>query len=212
MSHDDFAVEPVPGLPETLPRGEAILWQGRPETWALARQSLNIQWVAVYFAIVALWRVAVSAATLPLGEALPLAIPFLAIGAVSCGILLLIAHVQARNTMYTITTARVAMRIGAALTLTVNLPFSRIASADLSLGRGGVGTIAMTTAGDVRLSYMILWPHLRPWQFRHTKPALRAIPDASRVARILADAAETRISQPEISRIPQGTAGAVAAE
>lgn len=205
MSHDDFAVEPVPGLPETPPKGEVILWQGRPETWALARQSLNIHWVAGYFALLAVWRVGVSSASMPMLNALPLAIPFLAIGVVCCAILLLISWVQARNTLYTITTARVAMRIGAALTLTVNLPFTRIAGADLSLGRSGTGTIAISTAGDVRLSYLVLWPHVRPWRMKRTQPALRAIPDAARVARILADAAETRINQPEIARAtPRG--------
>ena len=29
MSHDDFAAEPINGLPELPPRGEVILWQGR---------------------------------------------------------------------------------------------------------------------------------------------------------------------------------------
>ncbi|NCO21196.1 MAG: PH domain-containing protein [Rhodobacterales bacterium] len=202
MSHDDFAVEPVPGLPETPPKGEVILWQGRPETWALAREALNIHWIAGYFAVLAVWRVGVSSAAMPLASALATAIPFLLIGLVCCAILLAMAWIQARNTMYTITTARVAMRIGAALTITVNLPFTRIVSADLSLGRKGNGTIALSTVGDVRLSYMVLWPHLRPWQFKHTQPALRAIPDAERVARILATAAETRVSQPEVSRAP----------
>lgn len=210
MSHDDFAVEPVPGLPETPPKGEVILWQGRPDTWALARQSLNIHWVAGYFVLLAVWRVGVSSASMPLVQALPLALPFLAIGALCCAILLLIAWVQARNTLYTITTARVAMRIGAALTLTLNLPFTRVAGADLALGRNGTGTIAISTAGDVRLSYMVLWPHVRPWRMKHTQPALRAIPDAARVARILADAAETRVSRPEIART--APRGAVAAE
>ncbi len=30
--HDDFAFDPLPGLPEALPAGENILWQGRPDT------------------------------------------------------------------------------------------------------------------------------------------------------------------------------------
>jgi len=29
--HDDFAGEPVRGLPEKLPAGERILWQGMPD-------------------------------------------------------------------------------------------------------------------------------------------------------------------------------------
>ena len=200
MSHDDFAGEPVPGLPETPPKGEVILWQGRPDTWELARQALRIHWIAGYFAVLIVWRVVASASLMPIGPAMATAIPFVVTGLVACGLMLLIAWIQARNTMYTITTARVAMRIGAALTITVNLPFSRIASADLSLGRRGIGTVALTTAGEVRLAYGILWPHLRPGQFRLPQPALRAIPDAARVAKILTNAAENRINQPEIAR------------
>ena len=154
----------------------------------------------MYFAVLIVWRVGVSSASMPFGPALATAIPFVVIGVLCCLILLTMAWVQARNTMYTITTARVAMRIGAALTITVNLPFNRIASADVALGRNGTGTIAMQTQGDVRLAYMVLWPHLRPWQFSKPQPALRAVPDAARVAKILADAAETRLSQPEIAR------------
>jgi hypothetical protein len=30
MPHDDFAFEPVKGLPELPPEGEHLLWQGRP--------------------------------------------------------------------------------------------------------------------------------------------------------------------------------------
>ncbi|WP_102109687.1 photosynthetic complex putative assembly protein PuhB [Oceaniglobus roseus] len=211
MSHDDFAIEPVPGLPETLPKGELILWQGRPSVLGLACQALKVHWVALYFAVLAVWRVGVSSTELGFAAALPLAIPFLAVGLVACAILLLIAFCQARATLYTITTARVAMRIGAALTLTLNLPFNRIAGAALSVRKDGSGTIAIETAGEVRLSHMMLWPHVRPWHLKHTQPALRAIPDAARVARILADAAETRISRPEVSRRVD-TSGAVAAE
>ncbi|MEL7026337.1 MAG: photosynthetic complex putative assembly protein PuhB [Pseudomonadota bacterium] len=206
---DDFAFEPIPGLPEALPKNEIILWQGRPSTLALARESLGLTWIVGYFALLAFWRVGVSAADIGWGPALPQALPFVALGLIAAGIILGVAWVQARSTIYTITTARVAMRIGAALTLTLNLPFSKIASADLSLRRGGTGTIAITTKGDTRLSYMVLWPHIRPWRMRQPEPALRAIPNAEQVAQILADAAETHISQPVIA--PHG-ASPVAAE
>lgn len=211
MSKDqdpDFAFEPIPGLPEQLPAGEHILWQGRPATWALAREALNLSWVAGYFVLLAFWRVAASSVDQSWAGALPLAIPFLLLGAVACGIILLIAWVQARATLYTITNQRVAMRIGAALTLTVNLPFPRIAGADLSMGANGAGTIAMRTLSETRLSFLVLWPHVRPWQIKRTQPALRCIRDPETVAGILADAAETRVAQPVIARRP----AAVAAE
>ncbi|PZX16546.1 PH (Pleckstrin Homology) domain-containing protein [Palleronia aestuarii] len=199
--HDDpdFAVEPVPGLPEQLPRGERMLWQGRPDTWALARHAFKIRWVAGYFAVLAFARVAASAAAMGWGGALPLAVPFLVLGVVTCAILLGLAKVQSRMTLYTITTERVVMRIGAALTLTLNLPFPRIAGAEMALGPRGTGTIALSTMGDTRLSYLVLWPHARPWRFRRTEPALRSVPEAEKVAAILADAVETRMAAPQIA-------------
>ncbi|MBJ3763202.1 PH domain-containing protein [Maribius pontilimi] len=203
----DFAFEPIPGLPEALPPGERVLWQGRPQTLALARASMGLSWIAGYFVFLAGLRVAASSATMGWLGALPLAIPFLVLGVICCAIVLLIARVQARATLYTITTDRVAMRIGAALTLTLNLPFKRIASADMTDAPGGTGTIVFKTLGDTRLGYMVLWPHVRPWHMRHVQPAMRCIPDAASVADILGQAAETRISQPEIARrAPQAMA------
>jgi len=206
---DDIQVEAVNGLPEKPPAGERILWQGRPATWALARDSLAMHWVAGYFALLAVWRVGVSSIELGVAGALPLAIPFVVLGLLACALILLVSWMQARATVYTITTARVAMRVGAALTITLNLPFKRIATADLDLRRDGTGTIAITTLGETRLSYLVLWPHVRPWRMKQPQPALRSVPNAERVAGILAEAAQTRITQPEIA--PR-TAGAMAAE
>ena len=208
--HDDFAVEPLPGLPAQPPKGEVILWQGRPQTFALAREALKINWIAGYFVALALWRGWMMGDGVP-ATILAVMLPYLAIGAVTCAILLMIATVQARSTVYTITTARVAMRIGVALTVTLNLPFRQIGAANLALKSNGTGTIALQTLGDTRISYLVCWPHVRPWHFNRTQPALRAIPDAAAVAKILAEAAETRMSQPIITQT-RTPAHAVAAE
>ena len=200
MEHDDFAVEPVEGLPERPPAGESILWQGRPATLALAREALNLNWILGYFALLVVWRVGVSSVDYPMTQALAHAIPFVAIGAVTAGLILLIAWAQAKATVYTVTSARVAMRVGAALTVTLNLPYTRIEAADLDLRRGGTGTIAFRTAGETKLSYLVLWPHVRPWHAKRTQPALRCIPEAERVARMIAQAVETRMQQPQVAR------------
>lgn len=199
---DDIQVEAVRGLPEKPPAGEIILWQGRPQTWALAREALSLYWILGYFALLAVWRVGVSSVELGFVGALPQAVPFVILGAATGAILLLVAWAQARAAVYTITTHRVAMRVGAALTVTLNLPFTRIAAANLDLRRSGTGTIALTTTGEAKLSYLVLWPHVRPWRMKTPEPALRCIPDAERVAQILAEAAETRVSQPELSVRP----------
>jgi hypothetical protein len=132
-------------------------------------------------------------------------------GAGVCALLTLIAWVLARATVYTITDARVAMRIGAALTVTLNLPFTRIARIDLVERRNGNGTLALAPEGRMPLGFLVLWPHARPWHFGEPQPALRCIPDAAAVGRLLAEAAEARLSVPQVaSRHP--AAAAVAAE
>jgi hypothetical protein len=211
--HDDFAFEPIPGLPERPPVGEEVLWQGRPATWPLAREAFGLTWIAAYFAVLVIWRGSVGASVSGLTGALAYGLPYVGLGLLACLVVLALAWAQARTTVYTITSARVVMRIGAALSVTFNLPFTQIGSASLDLKPSGTGTIALQTPGDVRLAYLTLWPHVRPWHMKQTEPALRCIPDASAVARILAEAAETRLSQPVVSRTdaPRG-ASVVAAE
>lgn len=200
MAHDDPSGEPVRGLPERLPAGETILWQGRPDAWRLAVEALSLRWVAAYFVLMAGWQAVAAAGTLPVGEAVRSASPFLVLGAAVSGLLYAVALVQARMTVYTITSRRVAMRIGAALTITLNLPHRWIAAAALDLRRGGSGTVALRLAGTTRLSYLNTWPHVRPWAMRRTEPALRCIPDAARVAALLAEAAEARLAEPQLAR------------
>jgi hypothetical protein len=207
MSHDDFAIEPVRGLPERPPEGEHILWQGKPDAWALTRSALAFWWVMGYFVFLALWRMVAAIDIMPVGQAIGISIPFLILGAIVGALLFFTAWVQARATVYTITNKRVAMRVGAALTVTLNLPYTQIGSADLELRGDGTGTIALTTIGDVQFAYLVLWPHVRPWRLP-ARPALRCIPDAERVARILAEAAEARVTMPQIGRV----ASPVAAE
>ncbi|WP_371227417.1 photosynthetic complex putative assembly protein PuhB [Roseovarius sp. 2305UL8-3] len=211
MSHDDFAVEPIEGLPELPPEGEHILWQGRPNWWALTRESLNLYWVAGYFVLLTLWRFLSLVDQAGVVSAFAASSPFLVMGAIVCALLLVVGYAQARTAVYTITNRRVAMRIGAALTVTLNLPFTQIANASLKLSRDGTGIIALDLMGSTRLSYLVCWPHVRPWVMRRTQPALRCIPEAEKVARLLSEAAEARVSTPVVTRrhIP---ATAVAAE
>lgn len=201
MSHDDFQVEPVAGLPETPPEGERILWQGAPSAFALARDAFSLYWVAGYFVVLCLWRTVVLSTEFGWVQAFRAGSPFLVMGAVACAILLFIAIVQARATVYTITNRRVAMRMGAALTVTLNLPYRWIGSADLALKRDGTGTIVLDLMDDTKLSYLVCWPHVRPWKIARPQPALRCIPHAARIAAMLADAAETRLTEQVLDRV-----------
>jgi hypothetical protein len=140
-------------------------------------------------------------------------VPFLLLGIVTCGLLMLVALAQARATVYTVTDARVVMRIGAALTVTLNIPYTQVANAMLDLRKNGTGTIALETMGETHLSYLTCWPHARPWHFRAAQPALRCIPQAEKVAHLLSDAAEARVSVPQVARTaPAPQTSTVAAE
>lgn len=200
MSHDDFKFEPIRGLPESLPEGEHILWQGSPDPGRLAREALCLRWIAAYFAILVFWRVGVSSADYPFGEALMHGLPLAILGIVACSIIYGIAYVQAKSTVYTLTNKRVAMRIGAALTMTLNLPYIWIGNAQLDRKSDGTGTLVMELMGETRLSYLMTWPHVRPWTLSKCQPALRCVPEIDKVAEIFAEAAETRVSQPQVAR------------
>jgi hypothetical protein len=214
MPQDDFAFDHRPGFPAPLPRDERILWQGRPSARALARDAFALNWVMVYFAVVVAWRA--SAGWLEAGAlgAVAYGLPYVGLAGAAALTILGLAWATARTTIYTVTSARVLMRVGVALQVTLNLPFRQIDQAALDLRRDGTGTIAFVTRGDAQLSYLVLWPHLRPWHARKTQPALRCIPDAAAVARLVAEAAEARIAEPVLARVETPAPGpaAVAAE
>ena len=193
MSEDDFAVEPIEGLPELLPKGEVILWQGRPNWLRLTIESLNLWWVIGYFGLLAAWRFLTVIDYMPLGTAFSASIPFLFVAAFVGFLLFGVGYIQAKATLYTITNRRVVMRIGAALTLTLNLPFTKIDNAAVAKKRGGFGNIAFETSGDTKFSFFVLWPHARSWYFGKPQPTLKCIPDIEKVSSILGQAAKSRI-------------------
>ena len=210
MSHDDFKFEPVRGLPEALPEGEHILWQGSPAPLRLARDALGLTWVAGYFAVLTVWRVGVSSTYVSFGEALAHGIPFIVVGMLSCLLIFGLAYMQARSAVYTLTNKRVAMRIGAALTMTLNLPYTQIGNAGLDVKKSGHGSLAFELIGDTRFSYLMTWPHVKPWQMSKTQPSFRSIADVAKVAEIFSDAAEARVFKPKVERA--NIVNAVAAE
>lgn len=199
MGHDDFDQEPIRGLPEMLPDGETMLWQGAPDTWALCRDALKVKWVAGYFVVLFGWRAVLAGAEMSVPAALVSASFYLVLGALACALLCAVGWAQARTAVYTITNRRVILRIGAALTMTLQFPFKWIGAADLVARSDGTGTIALRTTGETRFSYLLLWPHLRPWRMAKTQPALRCIPQAERVARLLADAVQDAGAVPQVS-------------
>lgn len=185
----EYEDEPVRGLPGYLPAGEQIVWQGEPQWRVLSRRVFHTRKVALYFGILML---ASAAQRITAGQSLPeiagsVAWQF-ALGAVSVGILTLLAWLYARSTVYTITNRRIVMRFGVALPMMVNIPWERIESAAFRSFADGNGDIALTPTAKGRVSYWTIWPHARPWRFSPVQPSLRGIDDAARVAELISGA------------------------
>ena len=185
----EHETEPVRGLPERLPAGESILWQGAPRWGALARRVFHVRKIALYFAILLVWLVYGDIADGIAPEAIVQSSLWL-IGGASVVIALLsgVAVLITRTTIYTITTRRVVLRFGMAFPMAFNLPFRRIRSAGLRLYADGSGDIPLTLGEGDKLAYVVLWPHARPCYFSRPEPMLRGLADARQVAEILARA------------------------
>jgi len=192
------AVSQVPrGLPERLPEGERLLWQGAPDWRRLAQHAFHIRGLTLYFgAIVAyclasaiidgkpLQDVAISTAMLAGAAQLPI------------GFLTAYSWLVGRTTVYTVTDQRVVLRFGLALPMTINLPYSKIEAAALKPLANGSGDISLLLNAGDKLAYLVLWPHARPWRLKRPEPMLRAIPDAVRVGQLLSRALAASADMP----------------
>ncbi|MEO1205396.1 MAG: photosynthetic complex putative assembly protein PuhB [Pseudomonadota bacterium] len=189
MSHDDFAFEPIKGLPEELPEGEHILWQGAPDWWSLAKRAFFVRATIVYFAALAIWRIS-DALNAGAGFASGLldAAALLPVAASALIVLCLLAYAYANSTVYTVTNRRLVVRYGVALPMTINLPFNKIGSAAVRVHRDGTGDIPLALGPDDNIAFASLWPNARPWHFTKAQPMLRAIEHPAAVAKVFTDA------------------------
>lgn len=193
-------------LPEPLPAGERVIWQGRPTFRGLALRSFHIREVAIYFGLLLAFRLwsnwshGMPAADAVRSAAL-LIVP--AIGAVA--VLAGLAWLYRRSACYTITSKRVLFQFGVALPMTVNVPLGKIANAALKTYRDGSGDIPLLPSADSdRVSYLLLWPHIRPWRLRLPEPMLTSIPDAAKVAARLAEALTGQPGPSAVSLVASG--------
>jgi Bacterial PH domain len=181
--------EAARGLPEMLPPGEQVLWQGSPDWQQLARRAFHVRKLVVYFAALVVLRLVLMAADgAAVGAMAVSALWLVLLAGTALALLSFTAWLAAKSAIYTVTNKRVVMRIGIVLTLTFNIPLRRIAAAGLHLNHDGTGDLPLQLAGDDSIAYLHLWPHARPWRAARPEPMLRCVPQASQVAQLLAEA------------------------
>ena len=185
----EHETEPERGLPEALPPGERLLWQGAPDWRVLARRGFHLPGFAGYFALLLAWRLATQGAegapwtelAATVGRTALLAAPAL-------GFIAGLAWLVGRTALYTLTDRRLVLRIGVVLSVSFNLPLRRIEAAQLRRHADGSGDIALRLHPDDRIGALHLWPHVRPWRFARAEPMLRALPEVEPVGLLLSRA------------------------
>jgi hypothetical protein len=176
-------------LPSPLPEGERVIWQGKPSFIGLALRSFHIREVVVYFGVLLAWRLWSNwSHGLSLGEATRSALWLVVPAISSIAVLAALAWLFRRAACYTITSKRVLLQFGVALPITMNIPLGKIANAALKTRGDGSGDIPLRLSDSKRVSYLLLWPHIRPWRLRVPEPMLASIPDVADVAARLAEA------------------------
>jgi hypothetical protein len=109
------------------------------------------------------------------------------LGALVLGLLALLAWAFARSTIFTVTDKRLVVRFGVALRLTLNVPFEQIDEVGLHCHRDGSGDITIRLNAATKISWLILWPFVRPWRLRSPEIMLRSLYRAPALASLLGE-------------------------
>lgn len=181
--------EPQHGLPEALPAGERLLWQGSPVRSRIAREVFHLRAVALYFLVILAMRFVfhfhdTGSVAESFGASTWL-VPIFATGLI---LLWTLAHLVANTTVYTITDRRVVLRVGIVLSLTFNIPLSRVQAAQVRRVRDGGGDLVIELVPGDKIAWAHLWPHVRPWRMAWPQPMLRGLASVDEPARVLREA------------------------
>ena len=177
------------GLPEKLPKGESILWQGAPDFKAVALRVFHMRALLIYFGILLAYRLFSGIYDGDAVASLAMSMLWMTLLSAAClGLVAYFAHLICSTTLYTLTDRRIVMRIGIVLNMTFNLPLKKIQGAGVHVGANGIGDIPLKLDLHTKIALFHLWPHAKPGAWANPEPMLRCIPDSQKVAALLSDA------------------------
>ena len=159
---------------------EKVLWKGRPALGLFARTAFHTRTLGLYFAVLVVIALMMGNITAAIVSAV--------LGTALLAILYVLAWASTRSTLYILTDTRLIMRIGMAIETRINLPLKQITAAHFRARGDDHGDIALELGGERMLGVVLLWPHMRPWHYNRPQPMLRAVPDAARLAQLIAEA------------------------
>ena len=185
MNGHTHEFEPTFGFPESLPTSEKVLWQGSPCAWLIARRIFFLPHLFFYFLILSCLTLIFNSEVLTLKDLFIKFLSYMSLGMVAIFLLLAISYLISSTTVYSVTDKRVVMRIGIVLNLSLNIPFSKIETAELKAYPDKSGDISLNLVPDNKIAYLHLWPHCRPWFFSSPRPRLSCLKDVEVIASCL---------------------------
>jgi hypothetical protein len=161
------------------------LWEGAPNARALARHLFFIRPLSAYLGAMMLWWVAVNRTQFNTETFwATLGIQFLLVGGVIGGAWMLSRSI-ANGTVYAITDRRIVMRFGVIFPLTINVPLHYVEGASAREFSDRTGQIAVQLTKKESIAWIVLFPHVRPFEFSQPQPLLRGLTDSVKVGEVL---------------------------
>ena len=200
--------EPIKGLPEELPDGEFVVWQGEPAWRSFTARAFHSRNLAFYFvgliAVHLVYQILNGAAFAELSVSVAWQA---GLAAIALGLLTLLGKQYASSTVYTLTNRRLVVRSGVAVPMIINLPWESVAKVGFKAFSDGTGDFLVTPKPGKKLFYLMVWPHVKPFGWGRVNPLLRAIPEpqalAQRLAQVLQDERESGSDvRPDIAAAP----------
>lgn len=203
-------------LSAPLPEGERVLWQGKPAPFGFLKQIFHVQIMVAYVGLLLGWCLVTGARTGHLGEAALTALRYAGLSGGALIVFAALAWGLAWSTTYTITTARVIVEYGMALPKSVSIPFASVDGAQMRAAGRAAGDLVLDLRTGEKVSYLLMWPHVRPGSLMRAQPMMRALNDVSAPAQILsralaASAGMMPMPLADVSAVPaRGAVGATA--
>ncbi len=210
MGMTEYEDEPVEGLPEYLPEGESMIWQGRPTMAAMAKRVFFVPQLALYFGLLiaghTVYRLMEGVAG---AQVMGTLVWQSGLAGIVLALLWWLSRAYAGSVLYTLTSERLVIRSGVALPMMVNIPIEQITAADMRIYRDGTGDILLTASEDRRLYWILLWPNVSPWYARPVKPLLRGLEAPQQAAQAFAAVAREHypVSAASSMQVPVMSAG-----
>ena len=170
----------ISGIDEPLPPGERVLWHGAPGRASLSREAYHARKIVVYFAVLLVLAAVFAAGDPAPGHSLFVSALFVRHLGGGHGVRAAARH--AHGAQHRLRDHRSAHRAEDRRRAAGG---DQRAAAPDRVRRGGAaarrrrGDIALHLASDVRVAYLVLWPHARPWRLQPAG-ALRALANADR--------------------------------